>query len=419
MEREIKESTNKAKEFLLSTQNEEGYWSSDISENKGPQYLQKPISITPQIIETLILLNLKDLSPVNKAIFYCYKEKVEDSDPIELLAYQLKALSYSNTKFIEKKAKKILAIILNKQTKEGYWPSFPKTSNLTNFIVTEIISNYKPENLNKIKSYLLKNKSKDNLGWGLNEEDKVQVSFTANAILTLFYCKEDIMNKNIQEAVKFLESKQTKDGGWPSSNLTYPVESTTYATALVCLVLLRTKDIENVNLKLGIKFLLNSQLENGSWPLKKGDNKGEYFTTCLVVKTLLYYNYLKEKINEENTSKLLENFQNKEYITNYLLNEFEVNIKTNFLKVNPESLLDKILATTPSAVKRRKIILNILEDEGEKDTANIIDDLKRFEGYKSLHKRSHLAQIKNDMDTLVNLGFVEQYNRKYFLVRII
>src|SRR3989338_6813820 len=94
-----------------------------------------------------------------------------------------------------------------------------------------------------------------------------------------------------------------------------------------------------------------------------------------------------------------------------------MNLKEKFLNIESNDLLDKILATTSSAVKRRKTILNILENEGEKDTADIIDALKRLDGYKVLHKRSHLAQIKNDMDALVNLGFVEEKNRKYFLVK--
>ena len=97
--------------------------------------------------------------------------------------------------------------------------------------------------------------------------------------------------------------------------------------------------------------------------------------------------------------------------------EFENNKRKEFLDVNFNKILDKILATTSQAVKRRKIILNILENDGEKDTANIIDELKKIEGYKGLHKKSHLAQIKNDMDALVNLELVEEHGRRYFLVK--
>ncbi|MBS3152898.1 terpene cyclase/mutase family protein [Candidatus Woesearchaeota archaeon] len=309
--------------------------------------------------------------------------------------------------------------ILNKQSKEGYWPGFPKTSNLTNFIVIDSIKKYEcKEALEKIKEWTLNHKAKDGIGWGLNDDDKdSQVSFTVNALLTLLPCKESAKSKDIEKAIEFLESKQIKDGGWPSSNLTYPAESTTYATSLVCLILLRTKDINSKNLEASIKFLINSQLPDGSWPLKKGEEKGVHFATCFVIKTLRYYQYLKEKLKEQDVYNLLKNIENKELIINYLINEFESSIRKGFLIIKPEEILDKILATTSSAVKRRKIVLEILENEGEKDTADIIDALKRLEGYKGLHKKSHLAQIKNDMDALLNLGFVEEHNRKYFLVK--
>ena len=139
--------------------------------------------------------------------------------------------------------------ILNKQSKEGYWPGFPKTSNLTNFIVIDSIKKYEcKEALEKIKEWTLNHKAKDGIGWGLNDDDKdSQVSFTVNALLTLLPCKESAKSKDIEKAIEFLESKQIKDGGWPSSNLTYPAESTTYATSLVCLILLRTKDINSKN----------------------------------------------------------------------------------------------------------------------------------------------------------------------------
>ncbi len=411
MTKEIKESLSKAKAYLLSKQNEEGYWSSVIKDIKGPEHLQKPIAITSQVIDALIYLNLENVSPIDQGIFYCYKEKVEDTDSIDLLSMQLNALSYSNAPFIEKKAKHLLKVIINRQNKEGFWPSFPKTSNLTNFLVIESIKKYDTkESLKKIKTWLVNNKAKDGLGWGINEDsDKSQVSFTADASLILLNSNES------PNVIKFLESKQSKDGGWPSSDLTYPVESTIYATALVCLVLIKT-DINNKALESGINFLVNSQLQDGSWPLKKGDTEGVEFATCLAIKTLVYYNYIKEKLKENNIIELIEK-TNKQNVINYLLKEFENNKRKEFLDVNFNKILDKILATTSQAVKRRKIILNILENDGEKDTANIIDELKKIEGYKGLHKKSHLAQIKNDMDALVNLELVEEHGRRYFLVK--
>ena len=272
MDNDIKNALEKGKDYLLKKQNDEGYWVSETSTvSKGPEYLQKPIVRTSEIVEALLHLELEDTSPINKGIYYCYKEKVEDTDTIELLSSKLKALSYSNVQYIQKKAKQIFKIILERQNKEGYWPSFPKTSNLTNYLVAESLREYDcKEDLEKLRKWLIEHKAKDGQGWGINESsEKSQVSFTANAILTIFN-QEDINNKEIENGIKFLESKQMKDGGWPSSELTYPNESTVYATALVCLILIKTKD--NINDKIiesSIKFLLNTQLKNRSWPFKK------------------------------------------------------------------------------------------------------------------------------------------------------
>ena len=419
MDKEIQTALDKTASYLIETQTPEGYWYTEANgESKGPEYLQKPIVITSEVIDALIHLQIQDTSAITKGIFYCYKEKIEDTDTIELLAYQLKALSYSDAHYLEKKAKHLLKTILNRQNKNGYWPSFPKTSNLTNYLVVQSIVSYNlKENLDKMSEWLLSHRAKDKIGWGLNEDaEKTQVSFTANVLLTLLNLKN---NNNLKEQIKFLESRQMKDGGWPSSDLTYPQESTTYATALVCLILMKTsQSLNNKNIEAGIKFLLGTQLENGSWPLKNGDARGEYFTTCYVSKTLKCYQHLKQKLQEENTSILFGSIENKSLLINYLLQEFENNVKNEYLE-SKYNIIEKILATTSNAVKRRKIILNILENEGEKDTADIIDALKRLEGYKGLHKRSHLAQIKNDMDALLNLGFIEEKNRKYYLVKVV
>ena len=249
MQKELLSSVKKAVEFLLNNQNEEGSWYSTTIDYKGPTYLQKAISVTPQVIDSLVYLNLEDNSQINKAILYCFKEKLDIADPTELLALQLLALNYSNTKAIGIKAKQLVEFILKKQSDEGYWHSFPKISNLTTFFVIPSIREYEcKENIEKAKNWILNSQSKDNLGWGANEEaGEAQISFTANAILSLLEADENIKNKKIQDSIEFIKSKQLKDGGWPSSSLTYNKDSTTYATALVCLALIKTGKINNDN----------------------------------------------------------------------------------------------------------------------------------------------------------------------------
>ncbi|MEM4247670.1 MAG: hypothetical protein QXH80_00180, partial [Candidatus Nanoarchaeia archaeon] len=75
----------------------------------------------------------------------------------------------------------------------------------------------------------------------------------------------------------------------------------------------------------------------------------------------------------------------------------------------------RILGITDKAVERRKEILKILSEQGEKDCAEIIDALKEMPRYQSLNKRSHLTQIKADIDFLRSLNAIYvTENDKYF-----
>ena len=69
-----------------------------------------------------------------------------------------------------------------------------------------------------------------------------------------------------------------------------------------------------------------------------------------------------------------------------------------------------------SAVDRRIKIINILSKEGEMGVAEVIDALREFDEYKNLNKKSHMTQIKLDLEYLREANLVGAHDYNYFLV---
>ena len=79
-------------------------------------------------------------------------------------------------------------------------------------------------------------------------------------------------------------------------------------------------------------------------------------------------------------------------------------------------LNSRLLGSTKSAIDRRKEILRILDENGPKDIAQIIDFLREKPAYKNLNKKSHMTQIKNDVEYLRALNLIAEFEREYYLV---
>ncbi len=390
----------KAKEFLLKTQDKNGSWNKGKISTSGPDYLQLVLALTSQAVRSLLYLD-GDTKQISLGINFCYKDIIEESDPLELIALKLNVLNYSNADYIEQTKKKLVKILTKRQDRKGFWSIFPINSNLTNTMVAEALDK---NNVEKLNSWLLKNKATDGIGWGLNETSSTsQVSFTANCFLCLMLTQ----NYYDEKIENFLIQKQMKDGGWPSSELTYPYESTIYGTSLAILSLLYMKGITK-EVKKGINFLLEHQLADGSWGLKKDDKEGEYFTTYYAIRTLVYFNVL-EKID----NYIYNAIENRVAFNRFIFTSFEKRLKENYQNSYLKNIFNSSLATTQSAIERRKEIINILQEKGEMDVSDVIDNLK--DRNFDINKKTHLAQIKNDMKALVDLGIILENKKKYFL----
>ncbi len=421
---EINKILKKTKNFLIKRQNKEGSWTRKREiDHKGPQYYLQPVVLTAQAIRTLFLVGNKENSKViDKAINFCFKTQIIENEPVDILAYHLMALSYSNTPLFIQKQKQLVNLIFSKQCQKGYWPSFPHTSNLVNFNTVLGIKDYACKiNFQKLRQWLKSTKAKDNVGWSLDETYKEsEISFTSNVVLTLIYAGEDPSQPFLQVARTYLEKQQLEDGGWPSSRLTIANESTIYGTAITLLALMfLCDDPFNEKIEKGINFLVKHQLKEGSWSLKKNGKQGQYYTTYYAAKALKYYQILKKELKNEFYQRLRENLSYPQLLTIMIVEDFEQKTKNKYLDSIYTNLINaKLLGTTAPAIKRRKEILKILAAEGEKDTAELIDSLKIIKGYEKLNKRYHLAQIKNDMVHLEALKLVNvNERRRYFVVR--
>ncbi len=421
---EINKILKKTKNFLIKRQNKDGSWTRKAEiEHKGPVYYLQPVVLTAQAIRTLFLIDQKESSrAIDKAINYCFKTQIIENEPVDILAYHLMALSYSNTPLFIQKQNQLVDLILSKQCQQGYWPSFPHTSNLVNFNTVLGIKDYTQRiNFEKLRLWLKSTKAKDNIGWSLNETYKEsEISFTSNVVLTLIYSGEDPSQPYLQVARTFLEKHQLDDGGWPSSRLTIANESTIYGTAITLLALMfLCDDPFNEKIEKGINFLVKHQLKDGSWSLEKKGKTGQYYTTYYAVKALKYYQMLRQELKNEFFERLKNNLSYPQLLSIMIVEDFEQKTKNKYHDSIFTNIINaKLLGTTTSAIKRRKEILKILASEGEKDTAELIDSLKIIKEYEHLNKRYHLAQIKNDMTHLEALKLVNvDGRRRYFIVR--
>ena len=172
----------------------------------------------------------------------------------------------------------------------------------------------------------------------------------------------------------------------------------------------------NEQINKGIQFLLDIQLSDGGWPLKKGDASQNY-TTCYAIKVLVQYLYILTEFEKPDIKELIELTNvSTPAITRYLFHKLRTELKENYQTAYKNVLVERAIATTENAADRRFHILSILDQKGALDTAQIIDELKANPEFRHLHKRSHLAQIKNDMSSMEKLGLIEENHRKYYLV---
>jgi len=419
-ENKITSAIARAQKFLLSQQHADGSWRVEEIKHKEPSVYQTPLVLTSQCMQTLLFsLDRENVPAISKALRFCLMEEISDKDPVDLCAWKLLALRFSNAQLYAKEQEKLSERLIKEQTSEGFWRAFPNTSNLTNFsCVLALKDSPFQKNLEKAKAWFKESRAEDGRGWGFdNNAKESEVSFTGNVILALLLSGEDPMFAELQQARKFLEEKQFKDGGWSSSKLTVANKQTTYSTAVALMSLMQLSENPfDEKIEKGIKALLGAQLENGCWPLVFGEDIIDFYPNLYAVKTLSYYLYLKDNWDKPEYKLLKKQLKFTQHFTAMLALQFEDKIKIGFGQATYKSILDsRILGITDKAVERRKEILRILTEQGEKDCAEIIDALKEIPRYQTLNKRSHMTQIKADIYFLRTLKVIQvTESDKYF-----
>jgi hypothetical protein len=410
----------KSSGHIVSSQKPNGSWADHHTHGEPPQ-MKKPITSLANEVVALSHVMRPEFAPCfAKALNSALNFETFPEDPLELWAFKMEALQFANTNYANKEKERIANFIKKQQKKDGSWPTFPKNFYLTNHRVVTSISTYPQfyNAFNKVRKWFLKNKAKDNFGWGFtSDSEKSEASHTANTILSLLFVGEDPQQKDMQMAKKFLESRQFPDGGWASSRLTVHDKPTIYSTGATTLaLLLLSDDLNSKSVLKGIKFLLDNQLENGGWPLVKGEKESELYSGKYAIETLAFYKFLVERLNSYDMLMLAKKLSPQE-INRLLWFEFKKaaieRVKDAFLQ---SVLNSEFLGATSDAISRRKDILKILSASGQKDIAGIIDSLKENEAYAELNKRSHMTLVKNDMDHLRSVSLVFESEGKYFVV---
>lgn len=404
----------KAASWLVSTQKADGSFGPSEGKFKEPHYYMRNIIITPQVLRALIFSGSEHATPaIRKALRFCIDCEVEEGEPLELSAFKMAALKISNC-FTEECDEIITALQKNPVAS---WKSPLNIPILTNFsIITCIpVKDLHKSTAETLFKWLNSAQAKDKQGWGPEAGSKSSVpSFTAPAILSYIYAGGDPCSKIISNARKYLENMQDSDGSWRSSSLTIK-KPTIYATAVCTMALLASsQNPVNAKVQAGINYLLKMQNQDGGWPLTPGE-KSECYTTYFAVWCLSLFDYIKERLSSPAISALSEKVD-KQFITSALFREFEDVMEQKFKISALKSLLrSKALGSTANAVRRRSLLLKILAEKPDCTVADLIDELRTWPEYEYLKKKSHITQIKADLDHLAELGLVQEGNFRYFV----
>ncbi len=410
----------KAQGFLIQQQKEDGSWRVEKIGHKEPSVYLTPLVLTSQATQALIFRpDHATIPAIGRALNFCLQEEIGEKNAVDLLAWKLLALRFSNTPIFADEQKRLASSIAKEQNASGFWYAFPGTFNLTNFSCILSLKDFGfRKNLERARAWFKKTRAKDGLGWGVDDKAAVsEISFTGNVALALMYAGEDPISQELQAARKFLEERQMKDGGWPSSKFTVADKPTTYATSLAIMSLLQLSENPfSEKITRGVKALLGAQLESGCWPLVFDEERIDYYPNLYAIKALSMYLYFRENWEREHYAHVKDKLSAPQYFSTMLASKFEGDVVEEFHKANYKSILDsKVLGITGRAAERRKEILRVLAEEGEKDTAGLIDSLRVMPQYEYLKKKSHLTQIKADVDFLRELKVIYNRDNKYFV----
>ncbi|MBS3135297.1 terpene cyclase/mutase family protein [Candidatus Woesearchaeota archaeon] len=411
----------KTKKFLISSQKENGSWiiPSNKIDHRKPPYFENPLVYTSKCVRSLIIIGGNDcFDNISKGINYCLNYKLRKEDNVALWAEKLALLNYTNSKYYNKEKKEIIYFILKNKTKEGYWPFFPDTSSLINFVA--FFSLYPHINFKEfepLKNWIKNNKAKDGIGWGdISDKNESKTTHTSLYTFILIMLGEDPTSEEMNKIRIFLEKNQNKDGGWSSSSVK-PEVSSTYGTSVnLTTLMLLSKDPFNIKISKGIRFLLKLQKENGYWPIRANEEIQSYFQIWYVIRVLTIYKFLKDMLNSNKYKLYNKSVDLRHIVSNLLISRRNNLVKDFSFSYNRNIIQSKILGTTKKSSERRKEILSILNNKSPLSLIEIFDMLKEKKEFSHLNKKYHLTQIKNDIEYLLSSKLIHEYPKNKFLV---
>jgi prenyltransferase beta subunit/protocatechuate 3,4-dioxygenase beta subunit len=237
--------------YLISTQNPDGSWGSDITDSEI-------LPSTVSVIETLQRLNQTNTSNYSNAIIWLQLQGLETTD---YLSERIHALSVSGTDQV------LLISYVDDMTGAWSGDDSPDVDNLDTVLALSALNKINYSNQNTIDyalNYLIANQNADG-GWGLKAGMDSEVYYTAlvSSILQQFPQTTSIATA-INKATTYLIAHQNTDGGFATSTGSGQGESTVYETAYVYLALIGETTDATV-LGNAINYLASTQLPNGSW----------------------------------------------------------------------------------------------------------------------------------------------------------
>jgi hypothetical protein len=289
--------------------------------------------------------------------------------------------------------------------------AYPSPNYIVNYLVMESLKYHQISELSKEKfiKWLESARAKDG-GWGFTpKEDKGYITATTSSIFSLLNAGKSASAELFSELRKYLEEQQFEDGHWNAKFEDGHRNGEATAAAALCLMIISDNPF-NKRINKSIDYLLSIQT-------KEGDYSRESVHPIRYVNHFLsFYIYLKKNWETGEAKILKRAIGNNQDVTNFYYRQFEKELKSKLKLMTYKSILtSKVLGTTPRAIKRRLEIVSILNQSGTLVVADIIDNLREVEEYKYLKKKTHLTQIKSDVEYLKEIKLIHEDERGYSL----
>jgi len=402
-------------EWLSARQKDEGCWLPEKRLFNEPEEYSSEIISTSQAANALLLCNRSDkMSNLRAALNFCCNHALESSAPVAWFAWKLLTLRLSDAVSNGKEIRYLERELVKRQDAKGYWAVFPVTLNATNFMVLNALGNGHPDVTEKSLAWFRRSQLKSG-GWSRDGQGKLsEPPATGTVAVTMIMLGENPENPALRKAAAFLEKSQLTDGGWKTTRIK---EAGAYPTAFATLALmLLSKNPFNERVQKGVDYLLKIQNKDGGWPFAAG-HASQLYTTYYAVHTLAFWQHLHDEWDRPEIKELRDKLGLQETAV-WLYRRFPSHLKERFEKLLVRGMLNtKALGSSKDAIRRRQDILLALSEGGPGDTAEVIDRLKLRPEYEHLSKKSHITQIKADLDYLVDINLAGLVRRRYSVVK--